>query len=70
MTNPLRDIAEGIVSLPIIDEQAVTRELDARLAEDGPMTICKGCGGKGYEYSDPDHHLLTCGDCEGKGEKP
>ncbi|MBE3087715.1 MAG: hypothetical protein IMZ71_01155 [Chloroflexi bacterium] len=30
----IRDIAEGIVSLPTIDEQAVERELEARLAAD------------------------------------
>jgi hypothetical protein len=29
--------------------------------------ICETCNGRGYVYSDPDHKLLTCGDCEGRG---
>lgn len=28
---------------------------------------CETCNGTGIVYSDPDHHLLTCGDCEGEG---
>lgn len=67
-----REIAEGIVSVPeILTEQGVKRFLDARLANDSPSkTTCKACGGKGYVYSDPDHRLLNCGDCDGEGRVP
>jgi len=69
-TNPIREIAEGIVSLPTINDEAVKCELNDRLAEDAPTKTCKWCDGKGYTYSDPDHRLLNCDDCQGEGRVP
>ena len=78
-TNPMREIAEGIVGLPILTAEAVEDAMKTRLAADdedeaepedddgltGP--ICDECNGRGYVYSDPDHKQLTCGDCAGRG---
>ena len=36
----------------------------------GPVCECKACAGKGYVYSDPDHKLLNCEDCQGEGRVP
>lgn len=68
-TNPFREIAEGIVRMPLITGETVEADIKARLAADDEEAAetedCPNCGGKGYTLSDPDEKLLVCPDCDG-----